>query len=61
MVKDLGIALEVGRQTETPTPFAALCREMWAAALASLGPGNNHTASAQLPEKLAGEILGGNK
>ncbi len=61
MVKDLGIALEVGRQTATPTPLAALARELWAAALASLGPGNNHTAAAQLPEKLAGEILGGNK
>lgn len=61
MVKDLGIALEVGRETETPVPFSALCREMWAAALASLGPGHNHTALAQLSEKLAGEILGGNK
>jgi 3-hydroxyisobutyrate dehydrogenase len=61
MVKDLGIALEVGRQTTTPTPLAALVREMWAAALASLGPGNNHTASAQLPERLVGEMLGGNK
>jgi 3-hydroxyisobutyrate dehydrogenase len=61
MVKDLGIALEVGRQTATPAPLAALARELWAAALASLGPGNNHTAAAQLPEKLAGESLGGNK
>ncbi|MBL6076925.1 NAD(P)-dependent oxidoreductase [Belnapia sp. T18] len=61
MVKDLGIALEVGRQTATPTPLAALAKELWAAALSSLGPGNNHTAGAQLPEKLAGEILGGNK
>jgi 3-hydroxyisobutyrate dehydrogenase len=61
MVKDLGIALEVGRQTSTPTPLAALCKEMWTAALASLGPGNNHTAGAQLPERLTGEILGGNK
>lgn len=61
MVKDLGIALEVGRETETPTPFSALCKEMWAAALASLGPGHNHTALAQLSEKMAGEILGGNK
>jgi len=61
MVKDLGIALEVGRQTATPTPIAALAKELWTAALASVGPGNNHTAGAQLPEKLAGEILGGNK
>jgi len=35
MVKDLSIALEVGRDTATPAPFAALCREMWAAAAES--------------------------
>jgi len=61
MVKDLGSALEVGRETETPTPFSALCKEMWAAALAALGPGHNHTASAQLSEKMAGEALGGDR
>jgi 3-hydroxyisobutyrate dehydrogenase len=61
MVKDLSIALEVGRDTATPAPFAALCREMWAAAAAALGPGQDHTAMAQLSERLAGEILGGNK
>ncbi|MDN3566881.1 NAD(P)-dependent oxidoreductase [Paeniroseomonas aquatica] len=61
MVKDLGIALEVGRDTNTPTPFSALCREMWASALSALGPGHNHTAMTQLSEKLAGETLGGNK
>ena len=61
MVKDLSIALEVGRDTATPTPFAALCREMWAGAAAMLGPGQDHTAMAQLSERLAGEVLGGNK
>ena len=61
MVKDLSIALEVGRGTATPAPFAALCREMWASAAAMLGPGQDHTAMAQLSERLAGEILGGNK
>lgn len=58
MVKDLGIALEVGRETATPTPFAALCRELWAGAAALLGPGQDHTAIAQLSEKLAGSKLG---
>jgi 3-hydroxyisobutyrate dehydrogenase len=48
MVKDLSIALEVGRETTTPTPFAALCREMWASAAAMLGPGADHTAVAKL-------------
>ena len=61
MVKDLSIALEVGRGTATPAPFAALCREMWASAAAMLGPGQDHTAMAQLSERLAGAILGGNK
>ena len=59
MVKDLGIALEVGRDTGTPAPFAALCREMWAAAAAVLGPGQDHTAVARLSERLAGQELGG--
>lgn len=61
MVKDLSIALEVGRETTTPTPFAALCREMWASAAALLGPGADHTAVAKLSEQLSGTILGGNK
>lgn len=60
MVKDLSIALEVGRETTTPTPFAALCREMWASAAAMLGPGADHTAVAKLSEQLSGTTLGGN-
>lgn len=59
MVKDLSIALEVGRDAAVPTPFAALCREMWASAAALLGPGQDHTAVAQLSERLAGTTLGG--
>jgi len=59
MVKDLGIALEVGRDMGTPTPFAALCREMWASAATLLGPGQDHTALARLSERLAGRELGG--
>lgn len=58
MVKDLSIALEIGRDTATPTPFAALCRELWAAAAAVLGPGQDHTAMARLSERLAGQELG---
>lgn len=61
MVKDLSIALEVGRETTTPTPFAALCREMWASAAAMLGPGADHTAVAKLSEQMSGTVLGGNK
>jgi 3-hydroxyisobutyrate dehydrogenase len=61
MVKDLSIALEVGRETTTPTPFAALCREMWASAAAMLGPGADHTAVAKLSEQMSGTVLGGNQ
>ena len=57
MVKDLTIALGIGRDTATPAPFAALCREMWASAAAMLGPGQDHTALAKLPERLAGTEL----
>jgi 3-hydroxyisobutyrate dehydrogenase len=61
MVKDLSIALEVGRETTTPAPFAALCLEMWLAASTSLGPGVDHTALAKMLEQMTGTVLGGNK
>ncbi len=57
MVKDVTIALGLGRETATPAPFAALCREMWLAAQQRLGPGQDHTALAQLCEMLAGSEL----
>ncbi len=59
LVKDLSIAMQVGRETATPTPFAALCREMAASALAMLGPDADHTEFAKLSETLAGETLAG--
>jgi 3-hydroxyisobutyrate dehydrogenase len=61
MAKDLSIALEVGRDGAVATPFAALCREMWAGASALLGKGQDHTAIAKLSEKLAGLTLGEKK
>jgi 3-hydroxyisobutyrate dehydrogenase len=61
MVKDLSIALEVGRETTTPAPFSALCRELWLAASTSLGPGADHTALAKVLEQMTGTVLGGNK
>ncbi|MBZ1350220.1 NAD(P)-dependent oxidoreductase [Alcaligenaceae bacterium LF4-65] len=57
MVKDLSIALGIGRDTNTPTPFSAMCREMWASCAAMLGPGQDHTAIAKLTETLAGDTL----
>jgi 3-hydroxyisobutyrate dehydrogenase len=58
MVKDLSVATAMGRDGGTPAPFAALCREIWAAAAEMLGPGQDHTALARLPETLAGVTLG---
>jgi 3-hydroxyisobutyrate dehydrogenase len=57
MVKDLSIALGVGRETRTPAPFSALCQEMWNSAASLLGPGQDHTAAARLSETLAGTEL----
>ena len=54
MVKDLSIALEVGRSGGVNTPLSSLCRELWAGASTMLGPRADHTAVAQLSEKLAG-------
>jgi 3-hydroxyisobutyrate dehydrogenase len=59
LVKDLSIALGVARETGTPTPFAALCRELVASAQMLLGPGQDHTALAKLSERLAGSELKG--
>jgi 3-hydroxyisobutyrate dehydrogenase len=61
MVKDLSIALEVGRNGSAPTPFSALCRDMWASAASMLGKGQDHTAIAKLSEALAGVTLGNSK
>jgi 3-hydroxyisobutyrate dehydrogenase len=54
MVKDLVIALDIGRQRGVSTPFASLCRDLWGGAAAMLGPQTDHTAVAQLCERLAG-------
>ena len=57
MVKDLGIALDIGAHSGTPTPFASLCRDLWASAVKVLGNGQDHTAVARLSERLAGVEL----
>ncbi len=57
MLKDVGIALEVARESGTPAPFGALCRELSAACAAMLGPGADHTELAKLSERLAGVEL----
>ncbi len=57
MTKDLGIALALAHESHTPAPFAALCREIWAAAGVTLGPGQDHTALAKYCERNSGGDL----
>jgi 3-hydroxyisobutyrate dehydrogenase len=58
LAKDLSIALQVGRETATPTPFSAMCKELVLAAQAMFGPDADHTEMAKLCETLAGTTLG---
>jgi 3-hydroxyisobutyrate dehydrogenase len=58
LAKDLSIALQVGRDTGTATPFAAHCREMVVAAQTMFGADADHTELAKLCETLAGSELG---
>ena len=57
MVKDLTIAMQVGRETATPAPLSAQTRELWAAAAGLLGPGQDHTDAARFSEALAASEL----
>lgn len=57
LAKDIGIALDVARETGTPTPFSALCRELTAAAQAIAGADADHTELARVSERLAGREL----
>jgi hypothetical protein len=54
LAKDLSIALQVGRDTETPTPLSALTKEMVTAAQAMFGSDADHTGMAKLCERLGG-------
>lgn len=58
LAKDLSIALQVGREAGVPTPVAALCKEMVAAAQTMFGADADHTEMAKLCERLAGMELG---
>ncbi|HUB10616.1 MAG TPA: NAD(P)-dependent oxidoreductase [Acetobacteraceae bacterium] len=57
LAKDLSIALQVGRETATPTPVSALCKELVLAAQTMFGADADHTAMARLCETLAGDEL----
>lgn len=57
LAKDLSIALQVGRETATPAPVSALCKELVAAAQTMFGSDADHTEMARLCERLAGDEL----
>jgi len=57
MIKDLTMAVELARDTQTPIIFSSLCRELWAAARASLGQELDHTDVVRWFENLAGATL----
>ena len=57
LAKDLSIALQVGRETATPAPFSAMCKELVLAAQNMFGPGADHTEMARLCETLVGDEL----
>jgi 3-hydroxyisobutyrate dehydrogenase len=57
LAKDVSIALQVGRETGTPAPVSALCKELVLAAQTMFGSDADHTEMARLCERLAGEEL----
>ena len=58
LAMDLSIALQVGRETNTPAPLSALCKEMVASAQAMFSSDADHTEMAKFRERLAGTQLG---
>lgn len=57
MIKDLDIALGLARDTHTPVPYAAHCREIWAAAALNLEGGRDHTEIVRWLEQTSGAEL----
>lgn len=57
MVKDLTTAADLARELGVPTVLSQTCRELWAAARASLGSGVDHTDVVRFFEQLAGVRL----
>jgi 3-hydroxyisobutyrate dehydrogenase len=57
MVKDLATALDLARDTETPAPLSAACRELWTTAQGALDTGADHTAVVRWMENVANATL----
>jgi len=60
MLKDLNNATDLGHQLGVTTPFAQLCRDLWASASTMLGPNVDHTAVAWMSEAMAGSRINEN-
>ena len=58
LAKDLSIALQVARETDTAAPLSAITKEMVGAAQSMFGSGADHTEIAKLCERLVGTQLG---
>lgn len=57
MLKDLNNATDLGHEVGVTTPFAQLCRDLWASASHLLGPDVDHTAVARMSEMMAGSKI----
>ncbi len=61
MLKDLNNATDLGHELGVTTPFAQLCRDLWASASTMLGPQVDHTAVAWMCEAMAGSRISEHK
>ncbi len=53
MLKDIGIAMELGREAELPTPLSSLGQQLWRAAALAAGPGASVSELARWVEQQA--------
>jgi 3-hydroxyisobutyrate dehydrogenase-like beta-hydroxyacid dehydrogenase len=54
MLKDIGIATELGRGAQLPTPLSALTQQLWRAAALANGPEASVSEMARWIEQLTG-------
>jgi 3-hydroxyisobutyrate dehydrogenase len=54
MLKDMGIALELGREAQLPLPLSALSQQLWRAAALAAGPGASVSELARWVENQSG-------
>jgi 3-hydroxyisobutyrate dehydrogenase len=57
MLKDIGIALELGHASQLPMPLAGLSQQLWRAAALAAGPGASVSELARWVENQAGVAL----